>query len=125
MGSNPNAPWLEPQYQDRWIKWSAPGLEVEGFLRGWEQGEFPATETSPAKPYAIAILDTANGEKELALSLVDLKDQVFAAKPQIGDQVYARYIRDVEKKKIFEVRVTRAVAEVRAAIAAETKEIPF
>lgn len=119
--SNANAnPWDDPRYQTRYHKWDAPGTEIEGFLRGWEQGEFPATSDSPAKPYAIAILDTANGEKELALSLVDLKDQVFAARPQVGDQVYARYIRDVEKKKIFEVKVTRATAAVQAAVAQET-----
>ncbi|MDP9144337.1 MAG: hypothetical protein M3N43_06520 [Actinomycetota bacterium] len=122
--SNANAnPWDDPRYQTRYHKWDAPGTEIDGFLIGWEQGEFPATAEAPAKPYAIAILETKHGEKELALSLVDLKDQVFAARPAVGDHVYARYIRDVEKKKIFEVKVTRAT---QAPVAEKpATEIPF
>lgn len=117
MGNNPNAPWLDERYEDDtpWVKFVNPGDSVIGVLRAWTEGEFPAEpakDGKPAKearPYPIAHLDTANGEKELSLTLQDLKAQVFAAKPNIGDTIMAKYLRD-GKPKLFHVEVTRAVA---------------
>ncbi len=103
-----NEPWNDPQYASPYIKWTIPGQDVEGRVAGYGQGEFPADGDKPASPYAIAYLDTAMGPKELALSLVDLKEQWFGHKPQVGDLVKVRYIREADKKKLFDVQVTRA-----------------
>lgn len=116
MGSyNPAEPWTNPAYEDsKFVKWTAPGDEVIGVLRAWSEGEFAAEEAKDGKPakearvYPIMHLDTAQGEKELGLTLMDLKAQVFAARPKIGDTVKAKYLRD-GKPKLFHVEVTRAV----------------
>lgn len=117
MGSyNPAEPWTNPAYEDsKFVKWNAPGDVCIGVLRDWSEGQFEAEEAKDgkaakeARAYPIMHLDTANGEKLLGLTLMDLKAQVFAAKPKIGDTVTARYLRD-GKPKMFHVEVTRAVA---------------
>jgi hypothetical protein len=88
---------------------------VSGFLRGWSQDEFPEEDGKPARPYPVMLLDTPNGEKEMGLTLADLKAQVFAAKPKIGDMVLVKYLRD-GKPKLFHVEVTPAVAEAPLSI---------
>lgn len=112
MSSYPgnDAPWLDPRFaqESKFHRWEAPGDTIIGVLRAWSEDEFPEADGKPARPYPVMHLDTANGEKELGLTLADLKAQVFAAQPRIGDTVMAKYLRD-GKPKLFHVEVTRAV----------------
>lgn len=117
MSSYPgnDAPWLDPRFaqESKFHRWEAPGDTIIGVLRAWSEDEFPEADGKPARPYPVMHLDTANGEKELGLTLADLKAQVFAAQPRIGDTVMAKYLRD-GKPKLFHVEVTRAVPMVQA-----------
>lgn len=106
-------PWEDPRFQQdsKFVKWNAPGDTVVGILRGWSEDAFPEEDGKPARPYPVMHLDTAHGEKEMGLTLADLKSQIFAAKPGIGDSVSVKYLRD-GKPKLFHVEVTRAVPVV-------------
>ncbi len=106
-----NQPWENPEFQSPYVKWLAPGDSLEGEVIEYGQGEFPASDGKPAQPYAIAFIQTKVGVKELGLSLVDLKEQWFSKKPAIGDSVSVRYLREADKKKLFDVQVTRATKE--------------
>lgn len=112
MSDNPfaNTPWLDPRFESesKFVKFTQPGDTVIGVLRAWSEDCFPADGDKPERPYAVMHLDTANGEKELGLTLMDMRDQMFKAQPAIGDTVSVRYLRD-GKPKLFHVEVTRAV----------------
>lgn len=110
MSSNyANEPWNNPDYAtSQFLKFETPGDTIVMVLSSWKEDAFAAEGDKPERRYPVMVGTVAGEEKELSLTLTDLKAQVFKLKPRIGDTITMRYLRD-GKPKLFDVTVTPAV----------------
>lgn len=114
MGSN-TFDWNSPQFQNSsYHKWNAEGDTIEGVIVGMSSKTFPAKgvpgekDYEAEKTYPVLCIDTAQGERELTVSNVDLLEKTRAKNPQEGDWYAAAWVATAGKKKIFLVTVKKA-----------------
>lgn len=105
-------PWGDTRYVPLtpWVKWETPGQVVEGTYTAFHEDEFPADpeKGKPAQPYVVMHLNTGEEiEREVALSLKDLREQMDREAPEFGDVVRIKFLRVADKTKLFDVQVAR------------------
>jgi hypothetical protein len=91
--------WNEVPSGSNFIKWEHIGQEEKGTMAALKEGNFG---------FEVHFTDG----RIMGLSLSDLRAKVKDAEPEVGDQIYAKWVAEKPTSqpapmKIFEVRVTR------------------